>query len=133
MNIQAKTLVSRVQSMSYRAQRSSLILSFERFPISATTYPLLNKDANLIGSVATVGIKLKTKDRVEIIHIETRITDIDMEHIVSYDGEDDDYIYNIKLKDTVIHTGDRYKSDDILGQVVYVKLHLKSNKEEEKD
>ena len=93
------------------------------------TYPQLSKDVNLLGSTATVGVKLTTEDKVEIIHIETRITDVGMEHIISDD--DEDYLYNVKLKDVVIHTGDKYSTDDILGQVVYVKLHLKTNKEEE--
>ena len=98
------------------------------------TYPQIATPVNLIGSVATVGVKLNTGDRTEIIHIETRVTDAVMEHVIDAEDDDnEDYIYNIKLKDAVIHTGDRYKSDDILGQVVYVKLHLKTNKEEEKD
>ena len=130
MKIEAKTLISRVTSKFYRDQMSSVVLSFERFPLSATTYPLLNKDTNLLGSTATVGIKLKTKDRVEIIHIETRVTDAVMEHIIDAEDDDnEDYIYNIKLKDAGIHIGGRYKTDDLLGQVVYVKLNLKQKEE----
>ena len=129
MKIEAKTLISRVSSKFYRDQMSSLALSFERFPLSAMTYPQIEKHAKLIGSTATVGIKLKTKDRVEIIHIETRVTGIDMEHIASDDDDNDDYIYNVKLKDAGIHIGGKYGTDDLLGQVVYVKLNLKQKEE----
>ena len=135
MKIKTKSIISRVESMSYRAQRSSLVLSFERFSISATSYPLLNKREKLLGSTATVAVQLKTEDRTEIIHIETKITDVDMGYFISDDDDDDDdddeeYLYSIKLKDASIHTGDKYISDDdLLGQVVYVKLNLKQKEE----
>lgn len=124
-----QTLINRVQSKSHYAHRLSVVLSFERLPLSALTYPQVIKDANLLGSIATVGMKLKKGDRVEIIHIQTRITDVDMEIITSYDGYE--YMYNIKLKDAVIDIGDEYEIDDLLGQVVYVKINLKNKEKDE--